>query len=111
MDYIEIDLEDGQPTVKEALDRLKFEVERSKKLKVKCILVIHGYGSSGSGGKIRLAIRKWLETEEKNKIIKALVYGERFDIFNAKAIELKNKYHQLIPLLKVNNFGVTVIEL
>lgn len=111
MNYIEINLEEGLPTVKEALDQLKFEIKRSKTLKVKCILIIHGYGSSGHGGKIRIAVRKYLESEEMKHMIKTLVYGERFDIFNPKALELKNKYSQLIPLLKVNNFGITIIEL
>lgn len=42
---------------------------------------------------------------------KTVINGEDFTIFNFKALELKNKYRELEPLLKVCNHGVTVVEL
>lgn len=42
---------------------------------------------------------------------KAIINGEDFDIFNAKARELKSTYKELEQLLKVCNHGVTVVEL
>ena len=40
-----------------------------------------------------------------------MINGEDFDIFNAKARELKDTYKELEQLLKVCNHGVTVVEL
>ena len=64
-------------------------------------MVIHGYGSSGKGGAIRTKARQWLNAQVRNGTIKAVINGEDFDIFNFKALELKDKYRELEKLLKV----------
>jgi hypothetical protein len=111
MQVKEINLENGMPTCDEALCELKSSLNSAKQSKYKCLLVIHGYGSSGKGGAIRLKARQWLNAQLKNGKVKTVINGEDFNIFNFKALELKNKYKDLEQLLKVTNHGVTVVEL
>ena len=109
--YKEINLEEGKPKVDDAMSLLKTSVLLSKQNKIKCLLVIHGYGSSGKGGAICKKARQWLDAQVKNGLLKAVVYGEDFSVVNFKALELKNKYKELEQLLRVCNHGVTVVEL
>ena len=109
--YTELNIKEGMPLVSEAMDFLKSSIERCRKNKFRCILVIHGYGSSGKGGAIRDKARQWLKAQERNGKIKSVTSGEDFSIFNFKSLELKNKDRELDPLLRVCNHGVTVVEL
>lgn len=111
MQVKEINLEEGMPTCDEALSELKVAVQSAKQSKYKCLIIIHGYGSSGKGGKIREKARQWLNAQVRNGKLKTVINGEDFNIFNSKALELKNKYKELESLLKVTNHGVTFVEL
>ena len=111
MQVKEINLEEGMPTCEDALCELKSAIQWARQSKYKCLLVIHGYGSSGKGGKIREKARQWLNAQVKNGKLKAVINGEDFNIFNFKALELKNKYKELEQLLCITNHGVTVVEL
>lgn len=107
----EINLEDGKPTVADALMILKSSISNAKSGNVGCLYIIHGYGSSGKGGAIRDKARQWLNAQARNGVVKSVINGEDFNIFNSKARELKNTYKELELLLKVCNHGVTIIEL
>ena len=109
--YIELNLEDGKPPVHQALETLNYYLSYYKKIKISCVLIIHGYGSSGSGGKIRTKVRKLLDLQLKEGIIKTVVYGERFDMFNEDARNLKSKYPELQYIYKQSNPGVTIVEI
>ena len=109
--YKEINLEEGMPTVDEAMSYLKMLLPLCKQNKIGCLAVIHGYGSSGKGGAIRAKARQWLNAQVRNGAIKAVINGEDFDILNFKALELKGKYRELEKLLKVCNHGMTVVEI
>ncbi len=111
MNIKEINLEEGMPACDEAMDRLKSEIKLAKQSKYKCVILVHGYGSTGKGGAIRQKARQWLNAQARNGKIKAVVNGEDFNILNSKAREMKAKYIELEPLLRVTNHGVTVVEL
>lgn len=78
----EINLEAGMPLVADALRRLTFEVHHSKALGYAALKLIHGYGSSGKGGKIRVAARDRLEFLMQKREIRGYICGEDFSIFN-----------------------------
>ena len=61
---------------------LKAELEKCRGRKVAAIEVIHGYGSSGVGGRLRRGIRKSLISLRKEKANKAVVLGENWSIFD-----------------------------
>ena len=110
MNIAEINLEEGMPTCDEAMDRLKSSIKLAKQSKYKCALIIHGYGSSGKGGVIRIKARQWLNAQVKSGVLKAVINGEDFDVLNEKARELRGRFPELEKLLRVANHGVTVVE-
>ena len=56
-----VNLEQGRPVVEVALQKLDDALEDAVKNDVRVLTLIHGYGSSGKGGLIRLECRKRLD--------------------------------------------------
>ena len=109
--YTEINIKEGMPLVADALNYLKSSIERCRRNRYGCVMIIHGYGSTGKGGVIHDKARQWLKAQERNGKMRTVIYGEDFSIFNAQARELKNLYPKLEQLFRVCNHGVTVVEL
>lgn len=107
----EINLEENYPTVQDAMEMLKWFVKQCKSSKTKCIVVIHGYGSSGKGGVIRKQARQWLNAQVNKGMLKGIVYGEDFNVFNSLALELKAQHPELESLMRITNHGVTVVSM
>ena len=79
----ELNLELGRPSVDEAMRRLDYELAAAGMLRTKVFKLIHGYGSSGTGGKIRTACRKQLQLYKEQGRIVDFIPGENFTIFDA----------------------------
>ena len=77
----EVNLELGRPSADEALRRLEHELAAKRHLRAKAMKIIHGYGSSGTGGKIRLEARKYLARLSAKGEIGGFIPGEEFSIF------------------------------
>lgn len=77
----EINLEAGMPHVDQAIRRLIFEIHHSRKMGCTVLKIIHGYGSSGKGGKIRTESRRYLTRLKGQGEITDLLPGEKFSIF------------------------------
>lgn len=109
----ELNLELGRPTVDEALRRLKAELAAAKQMHRPVLKLIHGYGSSGKGGKIRTGCRKYLQVQMESGRIKGVILGERFSIFD----EETRRSFALCPALREDrdldgeNRGVTFVLL
>lgn len=69
MRLITIDIKSEKQTVNEAIAQFLVEVEAYKKGGYKVMKVIHGYGSHGVGGAIRLAFLKKCQDLKNRKII------------------------------------------
>lgn len=78
----EVNLEQGMPLVDAAIKRLTFEIVQSKRLGYSALKIIHGYGSSGTGGRIRIESRAYLSRLLNRREIKGFVTGEDFSIFS-----------------------------
>ena len=85
---ITVNLEDGMPTVEQAQRRLVAELGRARASGAKAVKLIHGYGSSGVGGKLRIGIRQFLATKKRQNALKMFVSGEEWDIFHAESRQL-----------------------
>jgi len=75
------------PTSQQAVKRMTFEIHMAKSQGLKALKLIHGYGSSGAGGRIRVESRKYLDTLARRGVIRFYVPGERWSIFDADARE------------------------
>ena len=84
----EVNLELGRPSADEALRRLEHELAAKWHLRAKAMKIIHGYGSSGKGGRIRTASRKYLRAAQEQGRIYAVLPGERLTIFDEEARRL-----------------------
>lgn len=75
-------LEFGRPTVDAAIRQMSFEIRHARMAGCTAVKLIHGYGSSGTGGKIRTAVRRKLAEMQQNRQISAVIMGEDFSIFD-----------------------------
>lgn len=109
--YTEINIKEGMPSVTDALDLLKSSLDRCRRNKYECVLVIHGYGSKGVGGAINEKSRHWMRAQVRSGRIKSIIAGEDFSIFDSHSLKMKSRYPELEQLFRVCNHGVTVVEL
>ena len=82
----EVDLERGMPTVRAALQQLSFELWRGRSLGCAAVKLIHGYGSSGKGGRIRVEARRRLDRMKAGGEIWGYIPGESFSIFDSDTL-------------------------
>ena len=108
-----IDLEFGQPTVREAGARLMTELVFARRRGVRVLKLIHGYGSSGRGGKLRKALRRMLHELEGTGSVRLVVIGEAWSIFDQASRTLMDRYPELRNDLDLDraNAGITLVEL
>ena len=87
------------------------EIELSEKLGVNALVVIHGYGSHGTGGVIKKELHLKLKELVRKKVIVNFFKGEEWGEQNLEIKELKKQEPELIlhPLLTNLNSVVTVI--
>ena len=93
--------------------KLRLELNTLKRIGVQSVKIIHGYGSTGTGGAIRTATRQFLYEQLKNQSIKAFCHGESFGPF-------ENAGRQIITLVPAlykdpdwgrQNDGITMVVL
>ena len=80
-----VNLEEGMPTVPQAQSRLIAELGRARASGAKAVKLIHGYGSSGVGGKLKIGVRQFLCTKKRQNKIQTFVAGEEWDIFDEES--------------------------
>jgi len=73
-----VNIERGRPLVETALKQMENELARARTDRVRVVTLIHGYGSSGKGGKIRMECRKVLDQLSRRKKINFAIAGEEF---------------------------------
>jgi hypothetical protein len=106
-------LEAGMPTVHEALTRLDQELAAARRAGSQILKLIHGYGSSGTGGDIRFAVQRRLTELAAARQIDLCIFGENWSISD----EATWKLIQSRPALKADhdlgrkNPGITIVVL
>ncbi len=104
-----VDVKTGMPTVEVAKTLLLNGIKRHKSEKV--IKIIHGYGSSGVGGKIKHMVHEILENLKESNQIRDFIPGEALVSFMGYA-DLIQKYKPLIlndSDFKRGNDGITYV--
>lgn len=109
----EVNLEVGMPPVDTALRWLEAELHAARKMGRPGLKLIHGYGSSGTGGKIRTACRKYLREQLDAGRVRLVIRGEDFSIFSEETRRSFTLCAQLRgdPDLDRENRGVTFVIL
>jgi hypothetical protein len=108
-----VNLEDGMPTVHEALVRLAFELDAARHQGCTLLKLIHGYGSSGAGGEIRMAVQSRLVELQRSGQIRAAIFGENWSKTDKQTWDLvmgRPELKQDIDLGR-RNAGITIVVL
>jgi hypothetical protein len=108
-----INLEDGMPKVEEARLRMHHELQTARKQGYVAVKLIHGYGSSGVGGVLRVEIQKELQRQARSSAIKCFIAGENWRISDEATWELLKRYpewKQDADLGKGNK-GICIVQL
>ena len=71
-----VNLKSDMPEVRVALGRLERELALAQQKKTAVLKIIHGYGSSGAGGDIRIAVQKRLHEMKEAGQIRGCIFGE-----------------------------------
>jgi DNA-nicking Smr family endonuclease len=113
-DIMVLNLKFDGPSAEEALDRLTIALRRASEVGIKAMILIHGYGASGEGGRIKWAVHDALENNYFSDRVDEYHFGEQ-TAFGSEA------YHALLrrrPGLKAylkhfkeGNAGMTVLIL
>jgi hypothetical protein len=99
------------PSVPEALQRLDRELVVARQDKVKLLKLVHGYGSTGAGGDIRIAVQKRLAEMVQNGQICACIFGEDWSKSDDAAWKLLQSNAELKndSDLGRRNRGITIV--
>lgn len=106
-----VNLEEGLPTVEQALQRLQGEITTAHLEQIRILTLIHGYGSSGKGGAIRTACRKHLDYLCDKGKIREFIAGEEFSRRKGATKQLLSRFPQLSDHSHLNrqNKGITIV--
>ena len=106
-------LENGMPTVEQALERFRRRLSEASASGAKVLKVIHGYGSSGRGGKIRDAVRRELGRMLARGEVAAVVAGEEYSSTTIAGRDLLSRFKELKATERPDssNHGITLVEL
>ncbi len=108
-----VNLEAGKPDVAQALAHLDIKIAEFRQQGVALIKVIHGWGSSGSGGRIKAALPAHLAHLRRRRIIRGFVAGDQFAVSTRQGARLISKFPALKESISSTrkNPGITFIEL
>ena len=97
----------------QALSRLQQEIQTARNEQISVLTFIHGYGSTGKGGAIRLESRKTLEYLKSCSKIGDVIFGEDFNRRHGKIKQLLHRFPDLTrhPHLNNHNKGITLVVL
>ena len=101
------------PLVEETVSRMKMGIQEMRVSRVKIVKLIHGYGSTGLGGKIRIGVRNELADMKRRKLIKDYIPGEDFgpvDVASRNLVEQDRNVPRDSDWGRMNH-GITIVVL
>jgi len=110
---ISSNLEAGLPSAEQSLERLERTLREARSCGAKVVRLIHGYGSTGRGGKIRDAVRRELGRKLARCEVKAVVPGENYSSTTNSGRDLLSRFKELKNTERSDssNPGLTIIEI
>jgi hypothetical protein len=101
------------PTVAQALQHLDRELARARQAGCGVVKLVHGYGSAGAGGEIRVAVQRRLAEMAGRGEIRACIFGEDWAKSDEQAwalIKARTELKQDHDLGR-RNLGITIVQL
>ena len=108
-----VNLKADMPSLQEALQRLERELALARQEKHSILKLVHGYGSSGAGGDIRIAVQRRLHDLVEAGQVRGCIFGEEWSKTNDATWRLLQAQSGLKsdPDLGRRNRGITVVLL
>ena len=108
-----VNLKSDMPQIHEALQRLERELAIARQEKAKLLKLVHGYGSTGAGGDIRIAVQKRLVEMAQNGQIRGCIFGENWSKSDEATWKLMQSHAELKgdSDLGRRNQGITIVVL
>jgi hypothetical protein len=108
-----VNLERGMPLVQQALDRLDAAIATASRQGIRVLTLIHGYGSSGTGGAIKVAVQGQLRFLFLQGRVKEIVDGEALERRSKRGRQLLRRFPFLAGHYDLNraNPGITLVIL
>jgi hypothetical protein len=108
-----VNLEEGMPTVEQARLRMQYELQAARKAGYKAVKLIHGYGSSGAGGILRMKLQNELRRAAEDGSIQAVIPGENWRSSDSGAWALLQRFPEWKKDADLgrNNPGISVVLL
>lgn len=109
----EVNIKSDMPTASDAVKRVTYNIRNGKSWGASAIKIIHGYGSTGKGGRIRIEVRRYLADQKRRGLIRDFIPGEDFSIFNEStraAFDVCGDLRRDSDLERYNN-GITIVIL
>src|SRR5947209_9538886 len=108
-----INLEEGMPQVEQARLRMQHELHAARRRGHKAVKLIHGYGSSGVGGALRIELQKEFVRLAGAGEIKSFIAGEDCRISHEHTWAMLKRYPELKQDsdLGNNNEVISILEL
>lgn len=108
-----VNLENGMPTVEEALTEMRLSMQSLRHSGVRFVKLIHGYGSTGRGGRICVGARKELTEMARKRLIRDFVAGEDFGPYSDTARRMADQDREITrdPDYGKCNHGITIVAL
>ena len=99
--------------MQQALDRLTREIALAREEKCTALKLIHGYGSTGVGGDIRIAVQKRLREWVLAGQLSGCIFGEDWSTTDDETWRILQARPELKadPDLGRRNMGVTIVLL
>ena len=113
-DTMVLNLKFDSPSAEAALERLTVGLRRASEVGIKVVILIHGYGASGEGGKIKRAVHDALENNYFSDRVDEYHFGEQ-TAFGSEAyhalLRRRTGLKSYLKHFKEGNAGMTVLIL
>ncbi len=108
-----VNLKEGMPLVHQALMQMDRELAVARAEGCGLVKLIHGYGSTGAGGEIRIAVQKRLREMSERGQIRGFIFGENWAKSDEQAWKIVSTRQELKQDrdLGKGNRGITIVEL
>ncbi|MDR3748519.1 MAG: hypothetical protein P4M04_10240 [Acidobacteriota bacterium] len=106
-------IKDGMPSVEQARTCLQGELSIARRDGFRILKLVHGYGSSGVGGDLRIALQSTLRQMSQKQEVQGCIYGENWRTSDERSWELLKRMPELKndSDLGRGNRGITLVVL
>ena len=87
-----VNLEEGMPTVEQARLRMQYELKTARREGFKAVKLIHGYGSTGAGGALRIELQQELRKLAEDGTLRAVISGENWRVADPTTWDLLKRF-------------------